>query len=228
MARQVALLLSLIMGSLGVSAHAAAVHVTATGTFSVYSDPGMLLPFAMPAPGSTFTLTFSYDDSAADVTEGGGPTPDIGLYPGAVSSMSLSFPGESFTSSGSNSIVILNDAPGTEFADSWQSWGDVSTAGNLEHDIGMFLLNVASAPPVDPLASDALVTPFTSPDWDIAVLRYRVVEKPVVGDPFVAAMADAIIDSIEVTVIPVPAAVWLFGSALALLATARRKLQPTY
>ena len=42
----------------------------------------------------------------------------------------------------------------------------------------------------------------------------------------IAAFAEATIDTITVTPVPVPAAAWLFGSALGLLVYSRRKAWP--
>ncbi|MGI9330535.1 MAG: hypothetical protein ACR2QB_07425 [Gammaproteobacteria bacterium] len=217
----------------GVAAQAANVHVVASGTFSQVTGDADKLPFAIPAPGTVFTLTFSYDDSAVDIT--GPTTPEVGIYRTAISTMSLSIGGDLYSAISPNSIILLDNAlndqdPGNT-ADNWFASSDVFVSGDgtEEHDIAMTLFNLApiAESPIPPMSTTELVEPFLSPDWSIAAIRYRVkelteLESGQVTAELVAA-AEANIESLVVTTVPVPGAVWLFGSALLLLGRCRRR-----
>ena len=192
------------------SLHAVTVNVTATGIFSDYSDPSGLLPFSMPAAGTEFTLTISYDDQTSDALPG---NPKVGLYLNTVSSSTLVISSEPFTATGTGNIVIIDDAltdDGTNYGDIWQTFSSVSSAGITEDSIGLLLINPQPELPVTPLTSDALIEPFGPTGWLVANISYRVVESPVLGDSFVAAFANAHIDTITVSPVPVPPAFLLF------------------
>jgi hypothetical protein len=219
----------------GVAAQAANVHVVASGTFSQVTGDAGKLPFAIPAPGTVFTLTFSYDDSAVDITELGGPTPEVGIYRTAISTMSLSIGGDLYSGISPNSIILLDNAlndqdPGNT-ADNWFASSDVFVSGDgaEEHDIAMTLFNLApiAESPIPPMSTTELVEPFLSPDWSIAAIRYRIKEltevEPGKFTSELVAAAEANIESLVVTTVPVPGAVWLFGSALLLLGRCRRR-----
>jgi len=214
-----ALMVSMVVSD---PALAATVNVTATGTFSAYSDPGGLLPFDQPAPGTIFTLTFQYDDQAGDLASADA---SAGLYINASHSATLSFGSKLFVSTGNSSIIVLNDALNQEslnYGDLWQNFQRVSTTATTEDSIGLVLLSVSATTPVTPLTSDALVPPFGPAGWDTtAAIRYRVIETPAVGDPFIAAYAQATLDSVSVSAVPLPPSIWLLAAAMGLAARYR-------
>lgn len=203
---------------------AATVNVTATGTFSAYSDPGGQLPFAEPAPGTVFTLTFQYDDQATDLVS---EDQALAVYLNAAHSGRLSFGSELFVASGNSSIFVFDDLlnpDSLKYGDTWQNWQRISSTVTTEHSFGLSLLTASDTTPVTPLTSDALVLPFGPAGWDtVAAIRYRVVETPAVGDPIVTAYAEASLTSISASTVPVPPSVWLFATAMAFATRYRRK-----
>ena len=221
-------LCALFLCAFSLSSYAAQLRVVATGTFSTYEDPRGLMPFAEPAPGTQFTMSFFYDDVATD-DDLFGAGPNIGRYDG-LTDLRLTVGGNEYVSMNmSQAIVVANDFLSTsgEFAgryfDAWQtSTGFVAADGNISEGIYMSLYTVSDNPSVTPLTSDALVQPLLSLGWDIAILRYSVSELTNPNDPAdfsrtTVAFAEASIDAISVTPVPVPAAAWLFGSALGLM-----------
>ena len=99
-----------------VPAYATSVSVLVVGEFSSYSDPGRLLPFPEPAPGTVITLTFTYDSDTPDeaVTD-----PQIGFYPGAISTMSLTIGDYLIPSWPDRNIVMINNSEPSPQVDLW-------------------------------------------------------------------------------------------------------------
>ncbi|MGI9344608.1 MAG: VPLPA-CTERM sorting domain-containing protein [Gammaproteobacteria bacterium] len=218
-------------------ANAAIVQVVATGDFSVaedpnsYLDPEGLLPFAQPADGTTFGLTLLYDDATEDFA-GSGDT--AGLYFRAQKSIRLQFGAEDFATTTPRSVIVVNDdfnAALGEYGDGWFAWNTIAEAdeagGYLEYRIGLSLLTTSVTTPVSPLTTDALIQPFGPAGWVQANIGYSIVRHVIDtngnDDATQVARAYANIDTITTSTVPVPAAVWLFGSALGLLGWARRR-----
>lgn len=225
------ILLALVMSATSTAAKAAIVTVVATGGFSVaddpssYLDPEGLLPFAQPADGTEFTLTLLYDDAVADIP-GTGDT--AGIYSRAQRSLRLQFGAEDFMTTEPRSIVVVNDdfnASLGEYGDGWFAWNTVAEAdeagGYLEYRIGFSLLSTSVTSPVSPLTSDALIRPFGPAGWVEAIIGYSVIRHVIDtngnDDAIQVARAYANIDTLATSTVPVPAAAWLFGSALGLL-----------
>ena len=213
-------LCALILCAISFSSHAALLRVVATGTINDFDDPGGRLPFTEPLPGTQFVMSFNLEDTANDVAN---TDPTAGIYIGASFDHQLQIGAEQYD--GINpfqSVIVLDNNPnpsgGPGFADLWSSTGVVVSSPTEQQDFQLSLFSVEDTPPTLPLTSDSLVPPFTSSDWQLMTIRYRVFDDPGNGDPLVqVGVAEATIDTIEVTAVPVPAAAWLFGSALGLL-----------
>ncbi len=212
------LVLSLLLT--GFSVQAASVSVRITGTLTDFSDPDSLLPFGSLIVGITqFTMLLHLDLGVPDLA---GADPVFGVYPNAVQQTSLSANGSTVNGTGSAPIVVANDQlnPDTgDFSDSL-----VIHSGNAPNEavFVLVLVNVASTSPAPPLTTDELVLPFDSPDWPNKNIYVSIFDE--ILDPDIPAVrlasASVLVDSIQV--VPIPAAAWLFGSALGLLVWMRR------
>ncbi len=198
---------------------AANISVRAEGVFSEFFDPDGLLPFSEPAPATLFELSLSYDDSTPDFDLGD----DFGVYAGAISAFRLEFGGLTFGLLSGTRIDVLDDFSGTAgFIDFWGG----STAAleffpgrTVVETIGLFLTTESQGLPIPILDSDALVPPFGPAPWDIAEIAYRVLD---LGGEATTTLAVARATVTSITVVPIPAALWLFASALGLLALNHR------
>jgi len=211
-------LASLILATLLPTAYSANVTVIAEGVFSEYSDPDALLPFSEPAPGTVFTLQFTYDDSTFDSFPS---VPTLGHYIDPMSASILHIGADSYGLYDTTRINVGNDifdsAP-SEYLDTWWTSNNKTAAaiGDIE-SYGMSLNSSSPTAPATPLTSTDLVPPEWPSDWNTGTISYQVTNAA-----HTLAFARATITS--VTVVPIPTAIWLFGSALGLLGWARRKL----
>lgn len=212
------LVLSLLLT--GLSAQAASVSVRVTGTLTDFSDPYSLLPFGSLIVGTTqFTMLFNLDLDVPDINIA---DPEVGVYINAVQQASLSANGSTVYGLGHTSIVVVNDSLNPDTGD----FSDVLVIGGGKSEngvgFGLVLANFGSTSPAPPLTTDELVIPFDSPDWldkRISVSIFDEILDPDIP-PDLLASASVLVDSIQV--VPIPAAVWLFGSALGLLGWMRR------
>ncbi len=209
-------------------AYSATVTVVAEGVFSEYTDPDGLLPFAEPASGTIFTISVTYDDTTPDVLFF---LPYIGLYNNSISDMSLTIGGDNFGIGEFSQIVILNESEtgeGTNIADEWLARTDTTTpAGTpnmvLVEGFSMDLATVLDSAPVPPLSTTELVAPSWPSGWNIGEIKYNIILRTQDNTAPQEELAWAIANITSITVVPIPAAVWLFGSALGLLGWMRRK-----
>lgn len=177
----------------------------ATGCCFTYYNPNGSLPFPQPADGTAFTATVLMDANQ--------PTPIPGNFANnyTTDQTTLDFGGLSFTTASSGSLNIFNDTPpgvlpfqfphANESPDVWLL-GATFTNGDF--------FNIFFVEPADTTAAaDALLSSdFTIPDpsqFSLVFMQYRTLA----GDYVVSG-----ITSVDAQVIPVPAAFWLFGSAL--------------
>lgn len=198
---------------------AANISVRAEGVLSEFFDPDGLLPFSEPAPGTVFQISFTYDEATPDATSRN----DFGQYPSAISAFRLEFGGLAFGALSGTIIEILDDFPGTaSFIDSWSGGTatlESSPQGTIAETIGLFLDTESPGLPVPILDSDFLVRPFGPAPWDNAQIAYRVLGFR--GD-ITTILANASATVTSITVVPIPAAAWLFCSALGLLGWLKR------
>jgi len=212
------LLVAFVLLALPLSGQGAPVIVTATGVVNDVNDPDSLLPFGPLIVGTTqVSMSFTYEDS----TSGGPLTSDIKLYNGAISTMSLTIGGTTLSpnSIDTSRILIFDDAdrsavdPDLPFLDQW--FGTVEESGTLEIEKYNFsLVTLSATAPVAPLTSTDLVEPTWPSAWNRTLIGYQILDA---NDP------EIVLASVSANIVPVPSAVWLFGSALGLLGWIRRK-----
>jgi len=217
----------LVVAMFSVPAYSAIVTVIAEGVFSEYIDPDSLLPFAEPAPGTIFKIEFTYDSDTPDIAS---DLSDTGVYLDAISDMSLKIGNDIFGIREVNHIIVGDDSFNSTSGDTSDFWAartlsytptgtpDIET----REEFLIVLWTALPSTPVPPLSSDALITPSWPSDWDFGEVRYAIwLDGPDSSE--LLASATASITSLTATMIPLPAAVWLFGSALGLLGWIRHK-----
>lgn len=213
------LMLSLLLT--GFSAQAAVVSVQVTGTLTGLDDPDSLLPFGSLVVGATqFTILFDMDLAVPDYI---GSDTEIGIYLNAIPQSSMSANGITVYSSGSaGTPVVYNDNQYPNSGDFLD--GLIISSGSSANAVGfsLVLLSIASTSPVPPLTSDELAIPFDSPDWQIKILSISIFDEIIDPDVPAVKLASASLSLDSIQVVPIPAAVWLFGSALGLLGWMRR------
>jgi hypothetical protein len=208
------------------SAQAATVTVTAMGTVSEVFDPDNLLPFDPLVVGQTPGLmAFKYDDQTPATQS---------------SSLSLAFydTGETMTITLGNSAV--SDDPMT--ITMWDDWESSSTPGiyrdtwqasaatrqfnspmpDILFSTDFILSTSGSTLPISTLSSSDLVKPEWPNGWSEGWFQYLIFSQPQ-GTSDVNVLARVKVNVETLSAVPIPAAVWLFGSALGLLGWLRRK-----
>jgi hypothetical protein len=229
-------LIALILGLNTAVIQAANVTVEASGAMTLFSDPGGLLPFTEPGSGTVFSLRLTYDDATPDdvLFPGGGSidaVPSVGSYNDAILSMTLGFGAESFELRPINFINVIDDEVSSqtgEISDLWVAKTLTETpTGNtgelLLEGFGIIFVEEGT-PPIPSLTSDNLVTPEWPGSWDRAMIFYNLqLETEVNGETTIETLANVNAELTSFSVVPTPAAVWLFGSALGLLGWMRQK-----
>lgn len=217
-------LAALLLMAVSSTTQAANVNVSASGAMTVFSDPDGLLPFAEPAPGTVFALDFTYDDA----TPGSGPpTPSFKFYTGAISTLTLDVGGLQYGLGQSNSIFVGTDLPDLDVPDTYLDLWSAETrfdAGSLRGTIGLVFVAYADAVPIPLLDTTALVEPPWPANWTAAKIYYEIDEEIAPNEYVTRAEAEASLQSLAVTTVPVPAAAWLFGSAVIFMAGIRRRV----
>jgi len=215
------------------SAYSANITVIAEGVFSEYSDPDGLLPFSEPAPGTIFTMEFTYDDTTPDAffDRDPDPLPVFGQYVDAISAAKLTIGTDTFEMGELGFINVIDDSPSDgNYVDLWHASTVTSTPTGipdqfLNEGFALVLANSSSLFPAPPLTSDALVKPSWPSDWEIGQISYSI-DRFIQSDSTSSerlAFANANITSITTTAVPLPAAGWLLGSALGLLGWVTRR-----
>lgn len=218
---------SLILATLLPPAYSANVTVIAEGIFDEYVDPDGLLPFSEPAPGTVFRLQFTYDSVTPDSAPLAG---FLGLYE-SIPDITLTIGSDTFGRGEESSILILNDVEdegigSAGYLDIWEASTRTGTPTGtpdqtLTEGFALFLASFSPAPPVPPLTSDNLVEPPWPSSWDIDLISYSI---RLITPGNTESLARAAANVTSITVVPLPAAAWLLGSALGLLGWMSRRI----
>jgi len=226
--RKITALAFLIAAMIGAPAYSSNVTVIAEGVFSQYTDPDGLLPFSEPATGTIFWLKFTYDDATPDSLDF---VSGIGIYENAISDISLTIGSDTFgMGTSSNNILVFDDneiADG-DFADGWLAVTGTDTPTGIPNQLyrerfSVLLSSVLPSSPVPPLTSDALVEPSWPSGWTEGLIQYSIFLQTIDGSAPIETLASAKANVTRISVIPLPAAIWLFGSALSLFGWMRWK-----
>ena len=212
-----------------VPAYGASVTVVVEGVFFQYTDPDGLLPFAGPAPGTIFRIEATYDSDTPDSI--GSISSTVGIYQSAVSDISLTIGGNIVGTIGArNSILILDDNENSNgtFTDFWLLSTRTDIPAGTENQtisegFSFYLYSGSTSLPVGPLTSDNLAAPPSINAWDEGFISYSISRRTTVaGNTTSESLASAYATITSVTVVPVPAALWLFLSGLVCLPALRR------
>jgi len=214
----------LLAAIFAVPAHSSVITVIVEGVFSEYTDPDDLLPFSEPDPGTVFRLRLTYDSATPKFA----PSPELAAF--AILDISLMIGSDAFGMGLRNQIAILNDAPVPPggFRDLWNSSSSTETpTGTPDETVeeGFFFSLRSNSPtlPVSPLTSTDLIPPSWPGGWDTGTIGYAAfLYNATNGTGFPESTATATANITSITVIPIPAALWLFGSAIGLLGWLRR------
>lgn len=219
------------------SAYAAVTTVTYEGIFflnpglpasfpPMYVDQTGLLPFGPPPDGTIVKLSFTYD-TEAPVSNPPVPGGNPDAYALTMQSLSFEFGGYSFTHTSDNYLVVINNSVLTGgLGGYYDAWLGIHQEGDplgfsTSTSFGVNYFSSFASPTGGPLDGiDTSTSPIYSA-WDQAFLNYQVIDRSPLasGDPYasqkVSYMRAIITDvSVEVTPVPIPAAAWLFGSAI--------------
>lgn len=188
-------------------AYAELVKVVAVGDDIYYADPLGLLPFPAPPLGSAMTFSFIYDSDTPDLD----PDPDGGLYPGAVSELTLAVSGTTLSAFPDDVIRIVNDGvndgdgdgvPDSIVVDVWIAQTSVTEAGGRTSIMSLAMFRLGGGA----IDSDALVALDGNPSpWILASIDYLVADGPDPDLSVTLASAGTHVDSIEVATVPAPA-----------------------
>lgn len=193
--------------------------------FQLYSDQHGLLPFSIPADGTPFQAVVRYDDNAPlsnPPLPGGNPN----AWALSMDSLSFSMGSNSYSSPVNNQLLIVNDTtingiPDT-YGDGWiaRNYSQQPGSPNVTIEYGISYVSTFSTAPGGPLSSIDTSVP-SAGSWDQAFLFYRVIDNSGITSSNPSglqkhALVNAFITnvSVEVAPVPVPAAIWLFGSAI--------------
>lgn len=207
---------------LSTQVNAALVTIEASGETNLVSQPALnsLL-------GLTFSATAVYDTTVADAN----PNPDFGEYGAGLVSFTATLDGQTLTtpSPDSSRMVVTNDS--ATFNDNF-SIGSFSTGLALSFPglgpyesatVNLVLRDTSSSI----FSNDELPASFDLMDFDLPFLS--VILQPQTNN--LNTRIDATINSLTVSsipnAVPVPAAVWLFGTAMAGLIGFSRRRQAT-
>lgn len=223
-------LLTLLLAS--PAAHPATFKITASGPFEV-ADPLGLLPFAVPAHGGTLHLTFSFDDGVGVTST----SPSRASYTDGISPLQLTIDGAIYTLVGdTREIRVTNDCacvtPGLQtgqpYEDSWQiSQRFLRSKEGLIEGITLALFSASFGSPGGPLGTTALTAPPALGDWQTGAIFYSIGEAdPALFPAGRFALVRGSVSSLAVTPVPGPGALWLLGTALAVLGRSARPASP--
>lgn len=197
-----------LLGALLLSGATQAVTVTFSGTL----DPNNVAPFAA---GDTFTGSFELDES---IVPTGGST---ATYTGVVDNFTLDIAGNIFTGQNGRVQQFTGSGGGTDFFTISLGGSNGSINGNVgANTVNRFTVDWrGSALFSDPFT---LAQDLTSGDFSFRRFTLRF-DDGTTSTTTIDNAADITFGS-AAAVVPVPAAVWLFGSGLVgLVGVARRK-----
>ncbi|RLA30353.1 MAG: hypothetical protein DRR15_14935 [Gammaproteobacteria bacterium] len=206
-------------------AMAVMVSVVATGTVSEVIDPDGLLPFDSLVVGLTpGILTFQYDD---ETPVGMFSSPTVAFY-NTGQFMSLMLGGETVTKE-LMTISIFDDweSPSTPgiYQDTWQAHASSRQVNDpmpdIIHVMGFFTAIEDSTLPIPVLDSVDLVKPEWPGGFAFGQFSYLIFSQPQ-GTSEVNVLARVEVNLETLSAVPIPAAAYLFGSALGLLGLMRR------
>ncbi len=221
----------LVFSSLNI--YAAPVSLIVKGVFdeSTYHDDQGVLPFPKPAPGTIFTLRVTYDSSAVGFDDAD-LAPNYINYRNAVTEFTLDIGNHQFNKYyDTESITIFNNLLTNDgyYHDIFSISADFAPRSRpqpgitLSQTFGLNFWAGSMSQPSDQLTSTDLIVP-TLEGWEFTRLYFShetYGDTSAVGHERIA-YAQANITSI--TAVPLPAAAWLFGSALiGLIGFKRRK-----
>lgn len=222
------ILIALVLGTISVPTYGGNVTLVVEGVFAEYDDPDGLLPFAEPAADTIFTIKLTYDDTTPDTLFF---VPYLALYDAPFSEMSLTIGSEVFGIGTGSSILVGDDleVSNGDFEDVWDASTHTKTltgTPNIVRAEGFkfIIWKVLASMPVPPLSSDNLVVPSWPSDWGAGKIGYTIWLESADGSAPSETLASASANVTSITVVPLPAAVWLFGSALGLFGWMRRNL----
>lgn len=204
-------LLLLVLILIGGPARAALMQVTAVGYDPYYSDPQGLLPFPAPPADSAMTITFTYDSDTLDKVA----DPNVGLFVGSISSMTLAIGGATLSALPRNEVVVLNDQGEPEVTDVW--YGVTSSDdGLIRTEMSLSLLRIDGAA----IESDTLGPPTFPVPWILGFIYYGIRDSsdPDASNWITLAEAQVPVASVTVTPVPIPPAGLLLVSGLLTLA----------
>jgi len=221
---------------------AAPVTLVIEGTMDEYFDPDGMLPFANSGNGTPWTMRMTYESETVDFFGPDGPPvvpqmPSLGIFSSAITDISLQIGGQVFTKLESGTILILDDNNiDGSFVDGWfgsttQSTGvgDFDpvigdTPQSLVEGFGLSVQSPLTAAPAGPL-DDKLLNPPVLGDWQYAKLYYSFSLQDNVTDDPTITLARASAQVTSISIVPLPAAVWFFGSALLTLVMRRKTIR---
>lgn len=180
------------------------------GTFGTYGNVNGTIPFARPAEGTVVTFSTIVDTASLSGNPTGTP---VGTASFDAQSATMSF-GSFSTVTNQAGMTILNDIPTSFLApsgiqqrgvyvDLWHLYANLPN-GNF---FGISLVEGSDSTPIGALSDANFINPELSAFTDRLMFYYG--EGGLGNDYMILG-----IDSIVAQPVPVPAAAWLFGSAL--------------
>jgi hypothetical protein len=155
---------------------------------------------------------FAYDTSTSDSNPGDTTSGEY-LHPAITPPLKITLPSGSITFDSFTSVFVT---VATDISIAAGAPDPTVSGNNLDHDITFSLKSTSTA-----LATDALPTNIDLNDFDSATGAFSSfsLDNGPAGDPIFYS-----IDALSVRAVPIPAAVWLFGSGLlGLVGIARHK-----
>lgn len=194
--------------------------------FDVYRDSGQL-PFSMPAPGTPFRVEVTYDPNAP-LSLTTNPRANTDTYLMDAQSLSFEFGSYAYSHTTNNVVAVTNDSyiDGiNSYFDQWAAVHEVSDPAtpDIVTNYGVSYNALFPTAPGGPLAGLDASVPMSG-NWYQASIFYQVIDystynpanpTDIFAQPTVSYVRAVITDvSVTPAAVPVPAAAWLFGSAI--------------
>jgi hypothetical protein len=203
MRRPLILLVALASGPVD----AALLRVVATGDQPDYYDPAGLLAVSAPSPDAVMTLAFTVDTGVADAS----PDPKVGSFAGAITDMTLSVGKHTVQATTQSGLTLLDNAGESPPTDIWYAF-TFDFEGPLRTEISLSLLAIGG----NAIASDAFSAPAFPAPWSLGFIYYGISDTsdPQVGGVINLANTQVLVDSVTVTTVPAPPALWLLATGI--------------
>ncbi len=203
MKRLMMLLVALVSGQVD----AALLRVVASGDQPDYYDPAGLLAVPAPSPDAVMTLTFTVDMDVAD----GSPDPQVGVFEGAVTDMTLSVGSRIVQVSTQSGLTVLDNNGADPPTDVWYAYS-FDFDGPRRTEISLSLLRIGG----NAIDSDALSAPAFPSPWSLGFIYYGISDtaNPQNGGLNNLANTQVLVDSVTVTTVPAPSALWLLTTGV--------------